>query len=867
MAKLYPPNIEGTIPAFEGTTLVVPFSMNQAVGATEINSIAIKIKKVNSNEIILTKQTTNFNAYDNCKAVFTLSATEQELFKIGQFYRVQLAYIDNSNTIGYFSTVGVIKYTALPEIELAGLNESTSNYHMYDYIGTYKQTGDPTEKLYSSRLRLYDNNNKLVEDTGEILHSVLNDTIPNEAIENFNLSRDLEENKVYRLLLTMITSNGLEINSSKYRLIQKNNSNLMFDEITKLMFIASPNYEEGYIDIGLQSANFVSGGILSGYYIISRSEVKKPYEWEKIYKFTAKSEPIESFKTIDYTIEQGKHYVYSLQQYNNYGVYSNRLISNEVYADFEDMFLLDGERQLKIRLNPKVSSMKDNLLETKVNTIGSQFPFFTRNGKVRHKEFSLAGLISYQMDDNRVFVDWNQLGIEQSSANLTSENIAAERIFKLNVLDWLNNGKPKILKSPTEGNYIVRLMNVSLSPDDTVGRMLHSFSCTASEMAPFNYDTLVKYNFIQAQDPEKTVSKWKTINFSERDETSGKIVYKTGELLQGQYIYSIKITDMMPGSVIYINDEAFYIGATGAYSAKTSTPIHSIRLPDNAQYTGSLIAEYKDVLYTEFDKVRKIQIMENPLRQFIGNTYWHSDSDSYINIVLNLQDTKTELISIPKIRFVKRGVHKIYVEYKNKGAFGKNSVFYSNGNSLDEKYKIKISDLDKLSLYKVYYSSVGCNITDERESPDLEEKLMYHKNGESFAPYTETYYDPQYDKLVEDSFDLFDVCVNMNWINLEDIEEKIVKGVNFDYVAIGDGVIAEVSYIAQVLDYSYEFEDDKVAPLRKQYDLAYDLYQSHIIDSTYTGDLDAELENLKNIYKQLLEALEIAVVADYTPGG
>ena len=41
MAKLYPPQIEGTLPSLAirkgvGTTLVVPFSMNQAVGQNEV---------------------------------------------------------------------------------------------------------------------------------------------------------------------------------------------------------------------------------------------------------------------------------------------------------------------------------------------------------------------------------------------------------------------------------------------------------------------------------------------------------------------------------------------------------------------------------------------------------------------------------------------------------------------------------------------------------------------------------------------------------------------------------------------------------------------------------------------------------------
>ena len=56
MAKLYPPHIEGTIPAFTGATIVVPFSMNQAVGETEIKALTLKIKKVNSNEVILSKK-------------------------------------------------------------------------------------------------------------------------------------------------------------------------------------------------------------------------------------------------------------------------------------------------------------------------------------------------------------------------------------------------------------------------------------------------------------------------------------------------------------------------------------------------------------------------------------------------------------------------------------------------------------------------------------------------------------------------------------------------------------------------------------------------------------------------------------------
>jgi hypothetical protein len=45
-------------------------------------------------------------------------------------------------------------------------------------------------------------------------------------------------------------------------------------------------------------------------------------------------------------------------------------------------------------------------------------------------------------------------------SNITDENIAYERRFKLTVLDWLSDGEIKLFKSPMEGNYLVRLMNV-----------------------------------------------------------------------------------------------------------------------------------------------------------------------------------------------------------------------------------------------------------------------------------------------------------------------------------------------------------------------------------------------------------------------
>jgi hypothetical protein len=40
-------------------------------------------------------------------------------------------------------------------------------------------------------------------------------------------------------------------------------------------------------------------------------------------------------------------------------------------------------------------------------------------------------------------------------SDLTDENIYSEKIFRDEVFNWLTDGKPKLFRSPTEGNFLV----------------------------------------------------------------------------------------------------------------------------------------------------------------------------------------------------------------------------------------------------------------------------------------------------------------------------------------------------------------------------------------------------------------------------
>ena len=71
-----------------------------------------------------------------------------------------------------------------------------------------------------------------------------------------------------------------------------------------------------------------------------------------------------------------------------------------------------------------------------------------------------------------------------------------EREFRNKVCDFLHEYNIKIFRSLTEGNMLVKLMDISFEPITTLGRRLYSFSATAIEVDDFIISNLIKYHTI-----------------------------------------------------------------------------------------------------------------------------------------------------------------------------------------------------------------------------------------------------------------------------------------------------------------------------------------------------------------------------------
>lgn len=193
----------------------------------------------------------------------------------------------------------------------------------------------------------------------------------------------------------------------------------------------------------------------------------------------------------DYSIENGKKYFYNIQSYgsnDNIDDTDDTIILDlsdykdgavEASATFEDMFLLGGDEEIyKIAFDQTVDSYKRNISVNKVETIGSQYPYITDGGNIDYSTFNISGLISKLND----------------GGSYEGDAVIEEKIFRDKFLEFVHKKRPLLFKTPTEGNFIVRLTDVSFTPKTELGRMIWSFSATATEIDKFSIENLDKYN-------------------------------------------------------------------------------------------------------------------------------------------------------------------------------------------------------------------------------------------------------------------------------------------------------------------------------------------------------------------------------------
>ena len=198
---------------------------------------------------------------------------------------------------------------------------------------------------------------------------------------------------------------------------------------------------------------------------------------------------------VDDTVGSLVWYRYIIQLEDSGGALSPIYYSAKIHPQFFDAYLSRGGRQFKLLFDWNITDMTPKVNRQKIDTIGGRYPKFVENASMHYKEFNVSGLISAEADDLKMFLEEREY-FQDEYDNYTvwqemyeipeSYNYLWEREFREEATEWLNDGEVKLYRSKTEGNLIVMLSNVRLTPNKTLSRRLWNFSATMTEVEDGN---------------------------------------------------------------------------------------------------------------------------------------------------------------------------------------------------------------------------------------------------------------------------------------------------------------------------------------------------------------------------------------------
>lgn len=442
-------------------------------------------------------------------------------FQYNEFYKVQVRFtsanviseppssaegIDgwiNSNLASFseWSTVVLIKAISNPTLSLNNFNKDTdlTTFTLNDIIVSGKITfnSEDNEILKSYRVRIYDIQDNVLEDSGQVYTNSYQN--PNEIYHYCKYNFESEEQ--YILGVQIVTQN-------LFSWPEQQRFNFSVDYVAYTVFEANisaiEDPEAGRIGIHLEDNQVQNLGINI---VIRRCSSKENFRvWEDVFTTLIPSNSLLDLIWYDYTVESGVWYKYCAQQINTSGFRSTSIqIPNPVMIISEHIFLTAKDKQLKIKFDPQVSNYSHVISEALNQTLGAQYPFIIRNGNVNYKTFSLSGTITNFMDIRENLMGASKENLYGNSSTLyknynLNNNIDLykdsiyERDFREQVIKFLYENNVKLYKSPTQGNILVKLMNITFEPNNTLSRHIYSFNCTAYEIDEFTYANCVKYN-------------------------------------------------------------------------------------------------------------------------------------------------------------------------------------------------------------------------------------------------------------------------------------------------------------------------------------------------------------------------------------
>lgn len=500
-------------------------------------------------------------------------------------------YNNNIEHFSQWSTVCIIKPIKAPQFYIDDFHiegevpkeQDINNfyYNLADFVGVFKR-GDSSQTLKSWRLRLLSNtyskedkvniDSYTLADSGQQISSAYNYTSDNNSVVlECSLPYQLQENISYKLLFEITTKNDYYKSILYTFIYNPQNTDSLSGKLKTFV-----NEEQGYIKISYSSEESYTGNL-----VLRRTDARSNFlKWEDLKNFEVHGTA--NFDYYDFTAESGMVYRYLVQKRDARGRRGTPVYTQAyTVAEWEHAFLvqsadgldLSNIKQLKLKFDFQISSFVTNISESKTDTIGSKYPYIRRNGDMYYKSFPCTGTITGFMDNANLFTSEEQLfynnvkyytqfegqnnkaeffwqefqGNNQTIVSQEKDDphilytkeydYTYERRFREIVQDFLYNSKPKLYKSTQQGNIFIKLMDISLTPKQQLGRLIYTFSATAYEIDQPTISTLNSYGIINVGNYNPRVSFPRTtigqISSFKSDEKPFGNIFKAGKDIIG----------------------------------------------------------------------------------------------------------------------------------------------------------------------------------------------------------------------------------------------------------------------------------------------------------------------------------------------
>lgn len=546
---LYPPIINYAAPAFDYKQKVrIYFAISTYNSLSDIAQaqVLVRYQKNNANALDTDKYPNKIKCCPitevtpgqdatiaSTAARFFIELEPKDLvtggFEPDLIYKVQLRFSSRSwssrtsatnlaSSASEWSTVCLLKPIEIPNfyvLELGGQDITLDQIEGKDgetvsiiysslepiFTGVYSPI-NPSESLRNWRMRLYNEaETTLLADSGI---QPVNAYEANSGRVSFTaqLQYVMSNNVRYHLLFDIETKNGYT-RSRDYLFTAMSFASGTLNAKLNLQI----DEQDGFAKVTLVG----NGDIVHTSVTLRRTSSKSNFMvWEDIANKTFENSSLD-WEFDDFTIESGIFYRYAAQSRDNRGRRSSSVLSTIETGEFDDAFLTQSNSQdgkvvqLKIRYDMSISNSAVNVGEAKTDTIGSKYPYIRRNGNMYYHSFPFSFLITTYMDNNHYFMSeaeikdnqidrYKQIHGSRSLGVYSGQyDYTYERQFREKVEAFLYNSKPKIFRSLTEGNLLIKLMNITLTPNQDLGRLLYSVDATAVEIDDATLENFDKY--------------------------------------------------------------------------------------------------------------------------------------------------------------------------------------------------------------------------------------------------------------------------------------------------------------------------------------------------------------------------------------